>query len=71
MSRVQGDENRPASPQNADPAERCSNRVSNELSRLIDDDRLRRVVEAWSDLPEPARVAVLAMVEASTQNKGE
>ena len=70
-SQVLAAENRDSRPQNADSDERCSNRVSNGLSELIEDDLLRRVVEAWPDLLEPARVAVLAMVEASTQNKGE
>ncbi|MEL7483465.1 MAG: hypothetical protein AAFN41_03830 [Planctomycetota bacterium] len=40
--------------------------MRNESHEALADDRLRRVVETWAELPEGVRVGIVAMVQASS-----
>ena len=71
MSRGGGGQNRPSETQNADSDNGCDSSVRNRLPELLDDNRLRRVVEAWAELPEAVRIGIVAMVEASGADAGE
>ncbi len=42
--------------------------ATREIAGIVDDSRLRSIIDAWEVLPEPIRVAMNAMVEASKYN---
>ena len=63
-------EAKPGSSENTDGADRCADGAGDEIRRLVAvldmEPELREAADAWNDLDEPVRLAILHLIRAKS-----